>query len=1434
METRGGVPVLDHTDNEYSRRWLSFYRSEQRFLPIPENDSSDHTPAQGPDTVPLRLVVEQVTSIPLGVLPELPKLPKGSEVNLRFRCTLSFFHKTGRYFFGRTWRSGVSRNARKGKIGNDAGTVTVEFGDTVFYHTHIRDKRCVGIFEVLAAASPVNSPVETAPVEFSVGWGLVPAFAHEPRDDWITKGNIPIYNGSPRALFFESAADLEARLVQRAPSCRLDYELAVHPGLDPLLHLLRENELIDDTMAVPGVTRDFFFDGPEADPTREEDLKEEDASLLLLPHPLSSLCLAYDPEPCLAEELELGEFVLRGATTELEDKMVAALEADRLREFGVQDDKRAGVRILKRSVVVTLHNGHTPTTPPLSVELRASPDDSEAFENMTVLTVPDFVPHVGVAVILSVLYTVKYGGKGGSGERVVSIGWVPFIPVELGAGDELNRHLEGAFSYSLLDGFGKSVDGSAFNFAPETLASKDLSFEFSVYGQQHRPYKERNINHEQDMEYSDEPSVEEEHIESQEEPEEMAMAFATKADEEHFEVMAAAKQQPEEADVAAWDEKDRGAPGVHEQEMLAPISMVHGPEPAYPAAHVAPLAQYDGPTDGRISRARLAELFQQGYPELSDTNGRRPVDLTFDVRNPGGRPDIDAIMRAEASDPTFRGNEVVLQFLAYEATPDEPMPKHVFFTTQFFRFPMVATEGLHVSHDAPHALSRVDAASQQPSPHKGFVVKFPVANPSDVREFAAFLGTKTLSIDVWDGNSMLPVGTATLDLHGLLRKHKSAVQWVDALPVMPQPDSVSTARERSDIPLPLQTRGNLYVRVANIGRPLDGPDSLIQVTEHLVQESAKPVNSQDTAVVPRRLPEVDVELAEALAARRTGPYTAEEAQQMLYDADGMFVADATRRKRGRFAMVQHERAVAEKGGEADNRARAAGTTYAEQREMERDFKLIDTYRERRKRDMLTNHLREALCSRHTLRPSFGETEFFEFRFTNPYAEEHYFTVVIDDDSALQVIEDASEIRQFKRTLGLTTPTEENLLQVKTAGGPAGVFLRANETVHIPFKYISVIQRRSQAAKANTEQPLGSDGMYTAAMDGESHDTFLSEFSNDDIGDPRSSNRTLHVSVQNHERRAVAVVDVFVRPRPPIIDQTFHFYHAENDFLKRSIRVPPRVLVPSNSTDSPQCYVRCSDMSVLVGTAGGVQAPDQALRRSDGSAVFIKVRCGPSPTVSRFYLIVYADAHGTQVAAVWQVFVHALQRLDLHAMVGQAARTSLLMRGSEVPRLVQAFSSSSALLRVPQVPFSLVGGSLNEISATFLPLVAGPKQLLVNVVDVEYHSVVAAWVLHTESSPPHVTKAYELPLITGQLKKKKLTYANPYAQRKNLIVRTDKPHLLHVTTPNVEIGPGESVQVGLTFSPSNSIGRVPIMVFINDADHDKTEEAIVFTCTYQER
>ena len=55
--------------------------------------------------------------------------------------------------------------------------------------------------------------------------------------------------------------------------------------------------------------------------------------------------------------------------------------------------------------------------------------------------------------------------------------------------------------------------------------------------------------------------------------------------------------------------------------------------------------------------------------------------------------------------------------------------------------------------------------------------------------------------------------------------------------------------------------------------------------------------------------------------------------------------------------------------------------------------------------------------------------------------------------------------------------------------------------------------------------------------------------------------SLQVSFMNKDECPIAILIVLVEPRPHVIDRTFRFYHAEQSFLKKTIRLPPWRTLP---------------------------------------------------------------------------------------------------------------------------------------------------------------------------------------------------------------------------------------------------------------------------------
>jgi len=307
--------------------------------------------------------------------------------------------------------------------------------------------------------------------------------------------------------------------------------------------------------------------------------------------------------------------------------------------------------------------------------------------------------------------------------------------------------------------------------------------------------------------------------------------------------------------------------------------------------------------------------------------------------------------------------------------------------------------------------------------------------------------------------------------------------------------------------------------------------------------------------------------------------------------------------------------------------------------------------------------------------------------------------------------------------------------------------------------------------------------------------------------------------QANALKAICILEIKVVPQPFVIDRTFRFYNAENDFLKKNI-------LYETKPGQPRKYIKCSNSAVVVG-----YNPQRS--EHDTPDIFLKARCGPSPTTTRFYLQLYNDPFQATLAETWQVFMHALQRVDVAATAGQTTKATLILRGGASSRTVQCFSSHPELLRVnPATSFTLVAGALNEVNMVFMPLHPNNKEIYVHVVDVEFHQLVSAWLIQTTTTNPSITKSFEMVLPIGKGSNKKISYTNPYPHPKTFLLRTNCPHLLQFKEPKLEIKGRDKAFIGLKFVENIQIhGLVDILVFINDADYDKNEECISLAVTY---
>ncbi|KAG2459473.1 NPHP4 protein, partial [Polypterus senegalus] len=151
---------------------------------------------------------------------------------------------------------------------------------------------------------------------------------------------------------------------------------------------------------------------------------------------------------------------------------------------------------------------------------------------------------------------------------------------------------------------------------------------------------------------------------------------------------------------------------------------------------------------------------------------------------------------------------------------------------------------------------------------------------------------------------------------------------------------------------------------------------------------------------------------------------------------------------------------------------------------------------------------------------------------------------------------------------------------------------------------------------------------------------------------------------------------------------------------------------------------------------------------------------------------------------------------------------------------------------PAETFVLPPGAVQDLHVRVCPRREGSKFIYLNVVDVDYHHLVASWLVCVSSRQPLISKAFEIsiPVGGGKGSNKKITYTNPYPTRRAYFLRTNRSDLLQFKEDAFETGGGESYTIGLRFAPSQCPGVEEILIYINDQE-DKNEETFCVKVIY---
>ncbi|XP_062449132.1 nephrocystin-4 isoform X3 [Rhea pennata] len=1375
--------------------------------------------------------------------------------DIEYQLRLSLFDITYHHFFGRTWKS-----SRRPLHSVPRQPTRVVFNETVYFHTSLNHPSITAVVEVVAIAKKQDGISQ----ELSCGFGIIHLFnsKSEPTNLATKDRGLKLYHGTPRALLhplFQDPVE-KNKYMTVIENSHLQYTIRPHQPLETIFHLFPENLLVSGSQKIPGLL----------------SARGDTNDCFLKPRLMKSVT-------CYLDKLSIH---LYPSLEKFEEELLELLNNDRLLKANSMPDGTT-VAIQERRLHIGVHNGlrfvQAPQVAVLAPEAEVLRGRSASFLGKqssssrarvgqalvlrSRIHLTEMVRHPAFAIFFQLEYV--FCAAGGANEKALSgtslskaaymhsVRWAAWSPFLGSASSEVVVPLRGGTqpnpSHVLVY---KTPPNSVSSGEVRQSESGTIQFHVSTDSEEHLVTSADLLS--KDREDSEKPPTPS--LSSASSPRTMASsqgpglslsqlsACPQRRDEPALRRSAGSpRPAPRRAPRSARTEPPRGSSPAGITHLEADLSHGSaGPDagasdqlrelPFMPVQ--APIAAV-GVQAGSFAptRASLARLHASGFPEILDCN-KEPVEVV-DPTDP-----VNFSPQLEEAD-VLQSNEIILQFLAFSRVLQNGVevmwPKTVFFTFQFYRFPPVTTPRLQLvdtdnekaarSAASPRVLVQISKDGTLSSGSPGLQLKYMVdpafLKPGEQHWFICYLADHSLQIDIWDGDSLLLVGSAAVKLKHLLRQGRTAVRSHHEL-------EVAATEYEQDVPVVggdvlrhgtvrpvgvyVVVKGRLHLCLANVGhlgeerprKPRSLPPSRSRVVPSRDSASGFPGGSLfssgtgagRTVSRAQRLADVDGELAALLRSRLREVSAAPQPAPRE-------AAAVRRRKTERMALVRQREAQEEPGG--GRKLRVAGSR--EQRlQHSRDLQIIDAYRERIKAESISDMLRQAITTTHTVYAVLGTAEFFEFALKNPYNVQHTVTIEIDHPE-LSVISDTREWRHFKELTKTVTPVEEDMFHLHDDLRPQ-VYLRPKETVHIPFKYQTF---SADPAVMMQQGPAG----LTVGEDSAASSPWKSG---------ATLTKHIKVSFQVSGGKPIAILQVKVETQPHVVDQTFRFYHPELTFLKKAIRLPPWHTLPGAPAGmpagEPEMYVRCSDPNVICET--------KHMGPGEPQDVFLKVAGGPSPQIKKFFVAIYTDAWLAAPIQIWQFYLHSLQRVDVSCIVGQLTRLSLVLRGTQAIRKVKAYTSHPHELKVdPEGVFVLPPNGVQDLYLGVRPQKAGSRFIYLNLVDVEYHQLVSSWLVCVSCRQPLLSKAFEITLPAGGGKgsNKRITYTNPYPSRRLYFLHTNRPDLLQFKEDAFEVGGGEVYTIGLRFAPSRNAGEEEILIHINDHE-DKNEETFCVKVIYQ--
>ncbi|KAM7100293.1 nephrocystin-4 isoform 2-T4 [Molossus nigricans] len=780
-----------------------------------------------------------------------------SEVGCHLRVSL--FDVTYRHFFGRTWKSTarpvdpLSRQPSR-----------VVFHEPLYFHTSLSHPHIVAVVEVVAGGRRRNGALQA----LSCGFGILRLFSNKPESPCSASQDkrLRLYHGTPRALLHPLMQDpLEQnKLLTVIESCSLQYTLRPHPALEPAFHLLPENLLVSGLQPVPGL---LPAPGDSGDALRKPRLQKsvtwylDDVFFTLYP----SLEKFEEEllELLVSDHFREGDRPLDSSTLEITERRLCVGVHN-----GLGFVQRPQVMVLVPEMEVALTRSAS-----FSRKVGSSSKASSGNQALVLrsrLRLPEMVRHPAFAIVFQLEYVLN-SPAGADGHAA------PATPVASLA--HMHTVRWAAWRPSLEAGSGRAtvpLQGGVqpnpwrclvYKVPPASMSSQEVKqvesgtvqFQFSLSPGGHldapagHPRVERRPPRKTPTSPSSPPVPLPQGLTSQDSPVGPGLSLSQLAASPPSPTRCRPATAKPSSQQPAGSEPSRAQVGPPLEAGIAHLEADLSRTSSVPGACVAgqlqelPFTPVHAPivvgtqtrsSSRELSRACLALLQSSGIPGILDAS-QQPVEAVSPA------DPVQFSPQKEEAD-CLQSSEIVLQFLAFSRVPqgdqETPWPSTVYFTFQFYRFPPETTPRLQLlkldklgepgetpSGALSHVLvpvSKDGADAGSPGFQLRYLVDSGFLKPGERRWFTRYLAAQTLQIDVWDGDSLLLIGSAAVQLKHLLRQGRPAVQVSHELEVVAteyEQDALVLSGDLTGFgsikPIGVHTvvKGWLHLTLANVG-----------------------------------------------------------------------------------------------------------------------------------------------------------------------------------------------------------------------------------------------------------------------------------------------------------------------------------------------------------------------------------------------------------------------------------------------------------------------------------------------------------------------------------------------------------------------------------------------------------------------------------------